>query len=94
MRISKNVTSANQAISPLPKPEVKIEFAEHVSGFPKQGVNAFKRIVPPQSTLASDEDGKFIFPSGESFGIFLVSPNDEYIEAEVAFGWFEKKIKK
>lgn len=92
--ISKNVTSANQVITPLPKPEVKIEFAELVSGFPKQGVNVFKRIVPPQSTLVSDEDGKFIFPSGESFVIFLVSPNDEYIEAEVAFGWFEKKIKK
>lgn len=91
--ISKNVTPTNTALSPLPKPKVKIEFAELVDGFPKNGINAFKRIVPPQSTLVSDEDGKYIFPSGESFVIFLVSPDNEYIEAEVAFGWFEKSVK-
>ncbi|MDP1392578.1 DUF6143 family protein [Lysinibacillus capsici] len=72
-----------------PNPEVKIEFAEH----PYKGVNAFKRIVPPQSTLVSDEDGKFIFPSGESFVIFLVTQDNECIEAEIAFGWFEKMKK-
>lgn len=91
--VSENVTSANTALSPIPKPKVKIEFAELVTGFPKKGVNAFKRIVPPKSTLVSDEDGKYIFPPGESFVIFLVSPDDEYIEAEVAFGWFEKNVK-
>lgn len=87
---SKNVTPANTALSPLPKPEVKIAYAEFVDGIPKKGVMAFRRIVSPQSTLVSDEDGKFIFPSGGSFVIFLVSPNNEIIEAEVAFGWFEK----
>nr|WP_304219558.1 DUF6143 family protein [Fredinandcohnia onubensis] len=89
-RLSTNVTPANTALSPLPKPEVKIAYAEFVKGFPTIGVMAFRRIVPPQSTLASDEDGKFIFPPGGSFMIFLVSPNNEVIQAEVAFGWFEK----
>lgn len=51
---------------------------------------AFRRIVPTQSTLVSDEDGKFIFPPGGSFVIFLIPPNNEIIQAEVAFGWFEK----
>lgn len=88
--ISKNVTPANTAFSPLPKPEVKIAYAEFVEGFPRKGVMAFRRIVPPQSTLASDEDGKFIFPPGGSFILFLVSPNNEILQAEVAFGWFEK----
>ncbi|WP_447402358.1 DUF6143 family protein [Lysinibacillus sp. fkY74-1] len=92
--VSKNVTPSNTAISPLPKPEVNIKFAELVNGLPKNGINAFKRIVPPQSTLVSDEDGKYIFPSGESFVIFLVAPDNEYIEAEVAFGWFEKTVRK
>lgn len=55
---------------------------------------AFRRIVPPQSTLTSDEDGKFIFPPGGSFIIFLISPNNEIIESEVAFGWFEKNKSK
>ena len=50
----------------------------------------FCRIVPPQSTLVSDEDGKFIFPSGGSFVILLISPNHESVKAEIAFGWFEK----
>lgn len=84
------MTPANTAISPLPKPEVKIAYAEFVEGFPRKGVMAFRRIAPPQSTLASDEDGKFIFPPCGSFIIFLVSPNNDIIQAEVAFGWFEK----
>lgn len=87
--ISNNVTPANTALSPSPKPKVKIEYAEFVKELPKKGVMAFRRIVPPQSTLTSDEDGKFIFPPGGSFIIFLVSPNNEIIQAEVAFGWFE-----
>ncbi len=91
--ISNNVTPANTALSPLPQPEVKIGYAEFVEGFPKKGVMAFRRIVPPQSTLTSDEDGKFIFPPGGSFIIFLVSPNNEIIQAEVAFGWFEKDMR-
>lgn len=94
VKISRNVTAANTAIVPVPEPKGKIEFAELVEGFPSEGVNAFKRIVPPQSTLASDEDGKYIFPPGGSFIIFLVSPDNDFIEAEVAFGWFEKKVKK
>lgn len=92
--ISNKVTPANIALSPPTKPEVQIAFAELVKGVPKGGVNAFKRIVPPKSTLTSDEDGKFIFASGESFIIFLLSPDDETIEVEVAFGWFEKAVKK
>lgn len=88
--ISDKVTPANTTLCPPPKPEVDIAFVELFDGFPKAGVNAFKRIVPPQSTLASDEDGKFIFSPGGSFVIFLVSPTNELIESEIAFGWFEK----
>jgi len=88
--ISDKVTPANTTLCPLPKPKVDIALVELFDGFPKAGVNAFKRIVPPQSTLASDEDGKFIFSPGGSFIIFLVSPTNELIESEIAFGWFEK----
>ncbi|MEH6852989.1 DUF6143 family protein [Priestia megaterium] len=91
--ISNNVTPANTALLPFPKPEVKIAYAEFVKEIPRKGVMAFRRIVPPQSTLASDEDGKFIFPPGGSFIILLVSPSNEIIQAEVAFGWFEKNIR-
>ncbi len=88
--ISDLVTPANTTLSPLPKPKVKIAFEELIKGFPKKGVNAFKRIVPPQSTLTSDEDGKFIFPPGGSFIIFLTTQSNKTIDSEVAFGWFEK----
>lgn len=49
----------------------------------------FRRIVPPQSSITSEEDGKFIFPPEGSFIVFLVSPNRRSTRAEVAFGWFE-----
>lgn len=90
--ISKKVTPANLAYTPTPIPKVDIAFADLVRGFPKRGVNAFNRIVPPQSTLTSDEDGKFIFAASESFVIFLISPkrSKNLIEAEIAFGWYEK----
>ncbi|KGR73525.1 DUF6143 family protein [Ureibacillus manganicus] len=89
---SDKVTPANTALCPLPHPKVKIVSAELFEGFPQHGVNAFKRIVPPQTTLTSDEDGKFIFPPGGSFVIILVSPNNEIVKSEVAFGWFEKEV--
>ena len=47
--ISDKVAPANTALSPLPKPKIKIEFAELVEGLPKKGVNVFKRIVPPKA---------------------------------------------
>lgn len=92
-KISRNVTSANTALFPLPQPEVKIAYAEGIRGIPKKGVMAFRRIVPPNSTLASDEDGKFIFPPNGSFVIVLVAPDNGIVQAEVAFGWFEEKRK-
>ncbi|MER2039830.1 MAG: DUF6143 family protein [Solibacillus sp.] len=90
--ISDKVTPADTALSPLPRPKVQLKFAELINWVPKKGVNAFQRIVPPQSTLSSDEDGKFIFPPNGSFVLFLVSPNLEIVKAEIAFGWFEKKV--
>ncbi|WP_102691753.1 DUF6143 family protein [Rummeliibacillus pycnus] len=90
-KTSDKVSPSNTTLSPLPKPKSKLKFAEFVKDAPKNGVNVFKRIVPPNSTLVSDEDGKYIFSSGGSFVIFLVSPGNKTVKAEVAFGWFEKK---
>ncbi|MGV4968593.1 DUF6143 family protein, partial [Priestia aryabhattai] len=46
------------------------------------------------STLVSDEDGKFIFSNNGSYVIFLVSPGNKEIKAEIAYRCFEKKRKK
>jgi len=46
-------------------------------------------------TIADEEVGKFIFPPGGSFIIFLSNPEtpNELAQGRVAFGWWEEKIK-
>ncbi|AHF08627.1 hypothetical protein DESME_10385 [Desulfitobacterium metallireducens DSM 15288] len=51
-----------------------MQFNQNVTGVPLGGVNVFDRIVPPGATLVSEEDGKFIFPSGGNWVLFLTSP--------------------
>src|SRR5690606_30692992 len=85
---SKNVRCVNTELS-LSKPKVKLAYAEFSNKLLEKGVMVFRRIVPPQSSITSEEDGKFIFPPEGSFIVFLVSPNRRSTRAEVAFGWFE-----
>ncbi|MBP2655137.1 MAG: hypothetical protein H6Q73_2706 [Firmicutes bacterium] len=89
--VSDMVTPANKAICPNPKPKVELIFAERVRGFPSRGVNAFDRMIPAKTTVAQEEDGKFIIPPGESFAIFLVGQEDVNIQGRVAFGWWEER---
>ena len=65
-------------------------FADDVQGTPQGGVNAFDREVAPKTTVAQDEDGKYIIPPGESFAIFLVGQENSSYQARVAFGWWEE----
>jgi hypothetical protein len=88
--VSDLVTSANRAICPRPRPEVELIFADDVRCSPEGGVNAFDREVAPKTTIAQDEDGKYIIPEGESFTIFLVGHEESRLQARVAFGWWEE----
>ena len=90
-RVSNLVTPANQAICPRPRPEVELIFADDVPSSPEGGVNAFDREVPPKTTIAQDEDGKYIIPAGESFTVFLVGQEESNLQARVAFGWWEER---
>lgn len=90
-KVSNMVTPANRAICPRPRPEVELIFAEDVRCAPAGGVNAFDREVPPQTTIAQDEDGKYIIPPGESFAIFLVCQESTSLQARIAFGWWEER---
>lgn len=83
------VTAANRAICPQPRPQVELLFAEAVAGIPTGGVNAFDREIAPNTTVAQDEDGKYIIPAGESFVLFLVGQDTTALQASVAFGWWE-----
>lgn len=91
--VSSKVSPANTALVPPPVPKVQIQYNQNVSGIPLGGVNVFDRIVPPGSTLASEEDGKFIFPSGGKWVLFLtaLSPVAASYSAIIAMGWWEEK---
>jgi hypothetical protein len=91
--VSKLVTPANTALCPSPKPKVALQFAPDIHGTPNGGVNPFDRVIPPITTIVDEEDGKFIIPPGGSFAIFLVGQGRTRLQARIAFGWWEEKIK-
>lgn len=88
------VTPSNTALCPLPKPRVKMLQASNVTTEPQGGVKAFVRRAQPQSTIGDVEVGKFIFPPGGSFLIFLSNPEtpDQPAEASVGYSWWEEEI--
>lgn len=88
------VTPANLAICPLPRPKIRLQFAKNVSGDPVGGVKAFVRRGQPETTIVDDEQGKFIFPPGGSFLVFLSNPEAPELETSgrIAFGWWEEPI--
>lgn len=91
---SEFVTPANTALRPLPRPRVKLLEASNVMGEPDGGDNVIIRKVDPEVTIASEEEGKFIFPPGGSFIITLSDPEPpvQMGEGRVAFGWYEERI--
>lgn len=88
------VTPANTALCPLPSPRIKLQYAVNVIGDPTGGIKAFVRRGQPETTLVDDEQGKFIFPPGGSFLIFLSNPETPELAAagRIAFGWWEEPI--
>lgn len=91
---SELVTPSNTAIQPLPIPKVKLQSASNVTGDPTGGIKAFVRRGQSETTLVDTENGKFIFPPGGSFLIFLSNPETPETKASgrIAFGWWEEKI--
>lgn len=93
-RDSTLVTPANLAYCPPISPKIKLQYATNVYGDPVGGIKAFVRRGQPESTIVDDEEGKFIFPPGGSFLVFLSNPETPDIETSgrVAFGWWEEPI--
>ncbi len=88
------VTPSNLALCPLPRPKVSLQYASRVAGDPEGGIKAFVRRGQPETTIVDDEQGKFIFPPGGSFLIFLSNPESPELAAagRIAFGWWEEPI--
>ncbi len=90
--VSINVASANQAIIPLPRPIVELQYADCRLQSPTDGIYSFLRRVEPNSTLTRhDFQGLIIIPPGGSAILFLRSPDQETIRSRIAFGWWEQK---
>lgn len=84
----------NTTICPLPRPKIRLFEASNVLGEPKDGVKAFVRRAQPQATVGDEELGKFIFPPGGSFLIFLSNPEapDQLAKATIDYEWWEEEI--
>lgn len=91
--VSNLVTAANTALCPRPTPRAVLQYAQNLQGTPIGGVNPFDRVIPPITTIVDEEDGKFIIPPGGSFTVFLVGQESTPLQARVALGWWETRIK-
>ncbi len=87
------VTSANQALIPLPQSRVKLLQAGNVTGEPIGGVKAFVRRTEAGTTQVFEEDGKYIFAPGGNLSVFVSNPEtpEETASVRLAFGWWEEK---
>lgn len=86
------VTTTNTAICPAPISPVKIIYKMDSCPI-TTGVNAFDRVIPGQSTIVAEEDGKYIVPPNKFFIISLTSTAPGPIRVAIAFGWWISKIK-
>jgi hypothetical protein len=93
---SEFVTPANTAISPLPRPRVKLLEASNVIDKADDGTKIAEQKVTSEVTIVGDEQGSLIFPPGGSFIITLSNYNstNQIGMGRVAFGWSEEKINK
>lgn len=90
--ISHMISPTNTTLCPLPKNKADIKFIKSTNILPKYGVNVYDRIVPPNTTLVSEEDGKFIEPPGGNFVVVIKSTSTILDKIIVAFGWWEQLI--
>ncbi len=88
--VSQKVSPTNTAINPLPKNNVEIKFIDSTTKLPEDGINVYERIVPPNTTLVSEEDGKFILPPCGNYTLIIKSSSSNLDKVIVAFGWWEK----
>ncbi len=94
IQFSESVTPSNLTIIPQPQSHIQLQYAISVSGLPSGGIKAYGRYGLAGTTINSEEEGKFIFPPGGSYLIFLSNPERPTLLAtgNIAFGWWEEPI--
>lgn len=88
--VSGKVSASNTALKPTPKNRVEIRYLESTTMAPQSGINVYERIVPPNTTLVAEEDGKFIEAECGNYTVYIKSSSEKLNMAVVAFGWWEK----
>jgi hypothetical protein len=88
--VSNKISPTNTTLKPLPKNKVDIRFLKSTTIVPESGVNVYERIVPPNTTLVGEEDGKFIESPGGNYVLVIKSSSSKLDKVIVAFGWWEK----
>ena len=91
--ISTLISPTDTALCPQPEHRVLLQYVKSTGEEPRCGVNILDRIVPPNTTLVSEEDGKIIIPPDGNVLLFLKSSQPQTTKAIVAFGWWEERKK-
>lgn len=87
--ISKKVSPTNTALVTPAENNVDVKYIDSTTKLPYAGINVYERIVPPKTTLVSEEDGKFIVPPCGNYTLILKSSSSNPDKVVVAFGWWE-----
>jgi hypothetical protein len=91
--VSTTITSSNQGISPPPRPNAVMEYADYLALPLTGGVNIFGRIVVQNSTLVSDShNGSIIIGPGGSFSVLLRPLAAQYFTGTIVLTWWEEEI--
>jgi hypothetical protein len=91
-KVSKKVSPSNTALQPKPNNKIEIRYVQSTEDTPQGGINVFDRIVTPNGTLVSEDDGKLIFPPNGNYTVFIKSSSPNPSKVIVACGWWEKKL--
>ena len=88
------VSPGNLAFRPAPLSAVSLQKASNVYGEPDGGTEVFSHQAFPGSVIAERENGRFIFPPGGSFLIFvtLADAGCSPVSCRISFGWWEERI--
>lgn len=87
--VAPDLTSSN-LIEPKPTPNAQIRYKSGTTEAPG-GIEIYTRRVPQESTVVSEEDGKFIIPPGKGIGLFAHETTASGI-CRVAYGWWEQPV--
>lgn len=88
--VSDMVSPANTSFTRPVQPKVELQYVQSINGTLTEGVNIFNRLIPPETTVVREDNGKLIFRPQGTFIVFLISSGPELVQANIAFGWWEQ----